>query len=91
MELNNLKKPVGSTHLPKRVGLGIGSGMGKISTRGQKGEGARQGQKFHLVLKVEISQFIEEFQNMDLHLLIELNIILYLFLILINVLITIKK
>lgn len=48
MELNNLKKPVGSTHLPKRVGLGIGSGMGKISTRGQKGEGAKQGSKVPL-------------------------------------------
>ena len=48
MELNNLKKPKGSTHLPKRVGLGIGSGMGKTSTRGQKGQGARQGQKVPL-------------------------------------------
>lgn len=48
MELNNLKKPVGSTHLPKRVGLGIGSGMGKISTRGQKGEGVKQGSKVPL-------------------------------------------
>ena len=77
MELNNWKKLVGSTHLPKRVDLGIGSGMGKISTRGQKDQGARHGQKFHLVLKVEISQFIEEFQNMDLHLLIELIIIFW--------------
>ncbi len=48
MELNNLKKPVGSTHLPKRVGLGIGSGMGKFSTRGQKGEGVKQGSKVPL-------------------------------------------
>ena len=48
MELSNLKKPAGSTHLPKRVGLGIGSGMGKTSTRGQKGQGARQGQKVPL-------------------------------------------
>lgn len=48
MELSNLKKPKGSTHLPKRVGLGIGSGMGKTSTRGQKGQGARQGPKVPL-------------------------------------------
>ena len=48
MEFNNLKKPVGCTHLPKRVGLGIGSGMGKFSTRGQKGEGAKQGSKVPL-------------------------------------------
>lgn len=48
MELNNLKIVPGSRHLPKRVGLGIGSGMGKTSTRGQKGQGARQGQKVPL-------------------------------------------
>ncbi|MBQ8142836.1 MAG: 50S ribosomal protein L15 [Bacilli bacterium] len=45
MELNNLKIAQGSRHLPKRVGQGIGSGMGKTSTRGQKGQGARQGRK----------------------------------------------
>ncbi len=45
MELENLNKPAGSTHLPKRVGHGIGSGIGKTSARGQKGQGARQGQK----------------------------------------------
>lgn len=45
MELNNLKIAKGSRHLPKRVGQGIGSGMGKTSTRGQKGQGARQGRK----------------------------------------------
>lgn len=45
MELNNLKIAKGSRHLPKRVGLGIGSGMGKTSTRGVKGQGARQGRK----------------------------------------------
>jgi len=48
MELNNLKIAKGSRHLPKRVGLGLGSGMGKTSTRGQKGQGARQGQKVPL-------------------------------------------
>lgn len=48
MDLSNLKIAPGSRHLPKRVGLGIGSGMGKTSTRGQKGQGARQGQKVPL-------------------------------------------
>jgi large subunit ribosomal protein L15 len=48
MNLNSLKIKAGSRHLPKRVGLGIGSGMGKTSTRGQKGQGARQGQKVPL-------------------------------------------
>lgn len=45
MELNNLKIAEGSRHLPKKVGRGLGSGMGKTSTRGQKGQGARQGRK----------------------------------------------
>ncbi len=45
MELENLKTAAGSTHLPKRVGHGIGSGIGKTSARGQKGQGARQGPK----------------------------------------------
>ena len=45
MDLSNLKIAEGSRHLPKRVGQGIGSGMGKTSTRGQKGQGARQGRK----------------------------------------------
>jgi len=43
MELHNLKKVEGSTHSGKRVGRGLGSGMGKTSTRGQKGAGARSG------------------------------------------------
>ena len=38
MDLHNLKIAEGSRHLPKRVGQGIGSGMGKTSTRGQKGQ-----------------------------------------------------
>lgn len=45
MDLNSLKVKEGSTHAPKRVGQGIGSGMGKTSTRGEKGQGARQGRK----------------------------------------------
>ena len=45
MDLHNLKIAKGSRHLPNRVGQGIGSGMGKTSTRGQKGQGARQGRK----------------------------------------------
>ena len=45
MELGSLKIAKGSRHLPKRVGQGIGSGRGKTSTRGVKGQGARQGRK----------------------------------------------
>lgn len=43
MELHNLQTVEGSTHAGKRVGRGLGSGMGKTSTRGQKGAGARSG------------------------------------------------
>ena len=43
MVLSNLKVSEGSLHSGKRVGRGLGSGMGKTSTRGQKGAGARSG------------------------------------------------
>lgn len=39
--LHNLKPAPGSTHRRKRVGRGIGSGHGKTSTRGHKGNKAR--------------------------------------------------
>jgi large subunit ribosomal protein L15 len=41
MKLHELQPPPGSHHPPKRVGRGPGSGHGKTSTRGQKGQGAR--------------------------------------------------
>lgn len=41
MKLENLKGLTRKT--PKRVGRGIGSGMGKTSTRGHKGQNARSG------------------------------------------------
>jgi large subunit ribosomal protein L15 len=37
MNLSNLKPPVGQKHSPKRIGRGMGSGMGKTATRGSKG------------------------------------------------------
>jgi large subunit ribosomal protein L15 len=43
MNLNTLAPALGSTHSPKRVGRGVGSGMGKTSCRGHKGQGARTG------------------------------------------------
>lgn len=43
MRLDELKSPAGATKAPKRVGRGIGSGMGKTSTRGQKGQKSRSG------------------------------------------------
>ena len=41
MKLHDLRPSPGSHHPPKRVGRGAGSGHGKTSGRGQKGQGAR--------------------------------------------------
>jgi large subunit ribosomal protein L15 len=45
MLLDNLKPAIGSNKKRKRVGRGQGSGMGKTSTRGNKGQKARSGFK----------------------------------------------
>ncbi|MFT7860278.1 MAG: 50S ribosomal protein L15 [Sulfurimonas sp.] len=45
MSIENLTPAAGSTHSRKRVGRGQGSGMGKTSTRGQKGQKSRTGYK----------------------------------------------
>ena len=41
--LSNLRAPKKANTGPKRVGRGMGSGMGKTSTRGHKGQGSRTG------------------------------------------------
>lgn len=43
MKLNELKFPPGANKRIKRVGRGTGSGHGKTSTRGHKGQKARSG------------------------------------------------
>lgn len=43
MRIHELKPAEGSTHKKKRVGRGIGSGWGKTSGRGHKGQGQRSG------------------------------------------------
>ena len=43
MELNNLKPAEGSKKARRRVGRGIGSGLGKTAGRGHKGSFARSG------------------------------------------------
>jgi len=43
MDLSTIRKPKGSNTKNKRVGRGMGSGMGKTSTRGHKGQGSRSG------------------------------------------------
>jgi len=45
MGIENLTPAEGATHSRKRVGRGQGSGMGKTSTRGQKGQKSRTGYK----------------------------------------------
>lgn len=48
MQLNTIKPAEGSTHARKRVGRGIGSGLGKTCGRGHKGQKSRAG-GFHKV------------------------------------------
>jgi large subunit ribosomal protein L15 len=48
MQLNTLKPGAGSKHPQKRVGRGIGSGLGKTCGRGHKGQKSRAG-GFHKV------------------------------------------
>lgn len=48
MYLNDLKPAKGSKQSPKRVGRGIGSGLGKTAGRGHKGQRSRAG-GFHKV------------------------------------------
>ena len=43
MKLHELQRNIGATHEKKRVGRGSGSGLGKTSGRGQKGQKARSG------------------------------------------------
>lgn len=43
MKLHELEKNIGATHAKKRVGHGPGSGLGKTSGRGQKGQKTRSG------------------------------------------------
>ena len=43
MELENLKPAKGATTKKVRVGRGVGSGIGKTSGRGHKGQNARSG------------------------------------------------
>ena len=43
MELNSIKPSSGSKHAKRRVGRGIGSGLGKTAGRGHKGQKSRAG------------------------------------------------
>lgn len=48
MKLNTIQPAAGSTHAKRRVGRGIGSGLGKTCGRGHKGQKSRAG-GFHKV------------------------------------------
>jgi large subunit ribosomal protein L15 len=43
MELNTIKPSEGAKHAKRRVGRGIGSGLGKTAGRGHKGQKSRSG------------------------------------------------
>ena len=43
MELNSIKPAAGAKHAKRRVGRGIGSGLGKTAGRGHKGQKSRTG------------------------------------------------
>src|SRR5437762_8914527 len=45
MNLSTLRPPKKATEKRKRIGRGMGSGMGKTSTRGHKGQGSRSGSR----------------------------------------------
>lgn len=48
MQLNNIQSAKGATHYKRRVGRGIGSGLGKTAGRGHKGQASRSG-GFHKI------------------------------------------
>lgn len=48
MELNGIQPAAGAKHAKRRVGRGIGSGLGKTAGRGHKGQKSRSG-GFHKV------------------------------------------
>ncbi len=51
MKLHELERNIGATQSKKRVGRGSGSGLGKTSGRGQKGQKSRSGVSFNPVFE----------------------------------------
>ena len=51
MKLHELKSNIGATQKKKRIGRGPGSGLGKTSGRGQKGQKARSGASINPVFE----------------------------------------
>jgi len=63
MNLNTLKPALGEKSLRKRVGRGMGSGMGKTSGRGHKGQKSVQVDLQRLVLRVVKCHFKEDYRR----------------------------
>ena len=49
MELNSIKPAAGAKHAKRRVGRGIGSGLGKTAGRGHKGQNKSRSGGYHKV------------------------------------------
>ena len=74
--LEKIKPAEGSTKDIKRVGRGQGSGMGKTSTRGGKGQTARTGYKAKrgfeggpIVINVDKAQILETLSEINMEVL----------------------
>jgi len=67
MNLNTLKPAVGEKTSRKRVGRGIGSGMGKTAGRGHKGQKSRSGGFSKVGLKVVRCHFKEDCLRLAFH------------------------
>ena len=68
MKLHELKAVEGSTKARKRIGHGPGSGTGKTSGKGEKGQNARSGGGVRLGdldLKVDNYHYSEDYQKED--------------------------
>ncbi len=87
MNLSNIHAPKKATEKRKRVGRGMGSGMGKTSTRGHKGQRSRSGSRMirgfeggqmplhrRLPKRGFVNIFKKEFQVVNLSRLAELGV-----------------
>lgn len=59
MKLHDLRPPEGATHADKRVGRGTGSGHGKTSGRGTKGQKARRRGEFYPTFEGGQTRFVK--------------------------------
>lgn len=76
MNLNELQPAEGSKFAPKRVGRGIGSGTGKTSGKGHKGQNARSGGGVRRALKVVKCHYTEDFLSVDLRIYLQSSMLL---------------